>query len=68
MPIASQKNLELLSSQNQVKSKKDQMIENLKLEMLKDLKLDDNLIKRSFVMEEILKARENKEFPTLIHF
>jgi len=44
------------------------MIENLKLEMLKDLKLDDNLIKRSFVMEEILKARENKEFPTLIHF
>jgi len=68
MPIASQKNLELLSSQNQVKSKKDQMIENLKLEMLKDLKFDDNLIKRSFVMEEILKARENKEFPTLIHF
>ena len=68
MPIASQKNLELLSSQNQVKSKKDQMIENLKLEMLKDLKFDNNLIKRSFVMEEILKARENKEFPTLIHF
>jgi hypothetical protein len=67
MPINPQTNLELLSSQNQVKSKKDQMLENLKLEMIKDMKLDDKLIKRDTLVEEISKARENAEFPTQIN-
>jgi hypothetical protein len=68
MAITPNQNLELVSSQEQVKSKKDQMLENLKLEMLKDLKLDDKLIKRSFVMDRISEARKDKDFPTLIHF
>ena len=68
MAITPNKNLELVSSKEQVKSKKDQMLENLKLEMLKDLTLDDKLIKRSFVMDRISEARKDKEFPTLIHF
>ncbi len=68
MAINPQKNLEIVSAQNQVKSEKNQMIENIKMLMLKDLKLDDQMIKRSFVMEEILKSREDKEFPALIHF
>ena len=68
MAITPNKNLELVSAQNQVKSKKDQMLENLKLEMLKDLTLDDKLIKRSFIMDKISEARKDKEFPTIIHF
>jgi len=62
------KNLELISAKNQVKSKKEQMLENLKLEMVKDLTLDDKLIKRSLVMDKISEARKDKEFPSLIHF
>jgi len=68
MAITPNKNLELVSAQNQVKSKKDQMLENLKLEMIKDLKLDQNLIKRNELMGEISKTRENTFFPAQINF
>ena len=47
------KNLELVSGQEQVKSKKDQMLENLKLEMIKGLKLDQKLIERNTVTKKI---------------
>lgn len=68
MGATTQKKLEIVSAQEQVKSKKDQMLENIKMLMLEDLKLDDKLTKRSSVMEKIFEARENKEFPALIHF
>ena len=67
MGATTQKKLEIVSAQEQVKSKKEQMLENIKMMMLEDLKLDDKLTKRKSVMEEIAKARENKEFPTLLH-
>lgn len=63
MAITTNKNLELVSAKEQVKSKKDQMLENLKLEMLKNMKLDEKLIKRNSLIEEIVKARENELFP-----
>lgn len=47
------KNLELISGQEQVKSKKDQMLENLKLEMIKGLKLDQKLIERNTVTKKL---------------
>ena len=47
------KNLELVSGQEQVKSKKDQMLENLKLEMIKGLKLDQKLIERNTVTKKL---------------
>jgi len=47
------KNLELVSGQEQVKSKKDQMLENLKLEMLKGLKLDQKLVERNTVTKKL---------------
>ncbi|MEI8008924.1 MAG: hypothetical protein WCI00_06120 [bacterium] len=47
------KDLELVSSQEQVKSKKDQMLENLKLEMIKGLKLDQKLIERNTITKKI---------------
>ena len=68
MAITPNKNMEIVSAQEQVKSKKDQMLENIKMLMLQDLTLDDKLLKRNFVMEKISKARENASFPTLIHF
>ena len=61
------KNLELVSSQEQVKSKKDQMLENFKLEMLKDLRLDEKLVKRNALIKEISKAREKSLFPTQVN-
>jgi hypothetical protein len=61
------KNLELVSAQEQVKSKKDQMLENLKLEMLKDLKIDEKLVKRDSLIDQISEARENTLFPAQIN-
>ena len=66
MIITSNKNLELVSAREQVKSKKDQMLENLKIEMLKSMKLDQKIVKRNALMEQISKVRENTLFPTQI--
>jgi hypothetical protein len=68
MATTPQKNIEIVSAQEKVKSKKDQMLENLKLEMLRDLKLDEKLAQRNAVMEKISEARKNNIFPTQIYF
>ncbi len=67
MAITPQKNLELISAQEQVKSKKEQMLANLKLEMFKDLKLDEKLVQRKQTMEKVFEARKDQLFPTQIH-
>lgn len=59
MIITSNKNLELVSAREQVKSKKDQMLENLKLEMLKDLKLENKLIKRNSLADKLVEQIVN---------
>ncbi len=63
MAITPNQNLELVSSKEQIKSKKDQMIENLKLEILKNMKIDEKIIRRNSLIEEIMKAREKELFP-----
>ena len=62
MVTSPQKNLELVSAQNQVKSKKDEMIENLKLEMIKDLDLYRYKV-RNEIARNIFNARKNSLFP-----
>ncbi|MEI6774268.1 MAG: hypothetical protein WCL18_05795 [bacterium] len=66
MTTTTTKNLEIVSGQEKVKSQKDQMLENLKLEMLKDIKIDEKLAQRNAVMEKFSEARKNKIFPTQI--
>ena len=61
MAIIPNKNLEIVSAQEKVKSKKDQMLENIKLEMLKDLKLDEKLVKRNALADKIADKIINKK-------
>lgn len=68
MTTEKNKNLEIVSSKEQVKSKKDQMLEKIKLDMIEDLKIDEKLIKRNTFAKEIEKARGNAVFPEEVEF
>jgi hypothetical protein len=68
MTTEKNKNLEVVSSKEQVKSKKDQMLEKIKLNMIESLKIDEKLIKRNTFAKDIEKARGNDIFPKEVEF
>ncbi len=59
MTTKTNKNFEIISSQEKVKSKKDEMIESIKLNMLEDLKVDKKMVKRNEQVQIVSQKMEN---------